>query len=206
MSDVFEYKTIDQPVTDALLKIKGSKFYGLLFPVNHEEDVKKCLKQSQELYPQATHYCYAFRLGIKGEIHRVNDDGEPSGTSGLPIYNRLVSSELTNVLLIVVRYFGGTKLGVSGLIKAYRDSAQFTIEQSKISIKELSESYQLSFDYTYQSSVMTLLKKLNIEPRSFDFSEKCSLFIEIPMKKKELFFEKFDSLFTQNFVIQKKVS
>jgi uncharacterized YigZ family protein len=206
MSDAFEYKTISKPVTDALLKIKGSKFYGLLFPVKLEEEVKKYIKQSEELYPQATHYCYAFRLGIKGETYRANDNGEPSGTAGLPIYNQLLSSEITNVLLIVVRYFGGTKLGVGGLIKAYKESAQHTIEQTEIITKELSEQYQLLFEYSHQSSVMTLLKKLDIDILSSDFSEKCNLLIEIPMRKKELFFEKFNSLFAQNFITQKKVS
>lgn len=206
MSDVFEYKTIEFPVTDALLKIKGSKFYGLLFPINNEEDVKTSLKHSQELYPQATHYCYAFRIGTEGEFYRTNDDGEPSGTAGLPIYNQLLSYHLTHVLLIIVRYFGGTKLGVGGLIKAYKESAQHTIESATIITKELSEQYHLSFTYNYQSSVMTLLKKLNIEILSFDFSEKCHLFINVPQKKNELFFEKFDSFFSQNFVTQKKVS
>ena len=110
MSDKFIYKTIDSEITDALLKIKGSKFYGLLFNVSNEQEIKNYLQYSQELYPNATHYCYAYRLGISGELYRANDDGEPSGTAGLPIYNQLLSSELTNVILIVVRYFGGTKL------------------------------------------------------------------------------------------------
>lgn len=206
MPTVFEYKTIEIPVTDALLKIKGSKFYGLLFPLNNENEVKKYLKQSEEIYPQATHYCYAFRIGTEGKNYRVNDDGEPSGTAGLPIYNQLLSFDLTNILLIIIRYFGGTKLGVGGLIKAYKESAQYTIEQAQIINKEVSEHYHLYFNYHYQSSVLTLLKKLNIEILSFDYSEKCNLFIEVPLKKNKLFFEKFESLFSQNFVIQKKVS
>ena len=206
MSSLFEYKTIAYPVTDALIKIKGSKFFGLIFHVASEEEIKKHLKETQELYPQATHYCYAFRLGIEGENYRANDDGEPSGTAGLPIYNQLLSSELTNVLLIVVRYFGGTKLGVGGLIKAYKEGAQFTIEQAEIVTKEISERYQLTFDYSHQSSVMMLLKKLNLEIESFDFSENCKLILDIPLRKHEEFLDKFDSLFAQNFVIQNKVS
>ncbi|WP_295841105.1 YigZ family protein [uncultured Apibacter sp.] len=200
MSDKFIYKTIDSEITDALLKIKGSKFYGLLFNVSNEQEIKNYLQYSQELYPNATHYCYAYRLGISGELYRANDDGEPSGTAGLPIYNQLLSSELTNVILIVVRYFGGTKLGVGGLIKAYKESAQHTIESAKIIIRELSEKYELTFDYTHQSSVMTLLKKLNIDILNSNFYEKCNLCIEIPMKKKNLFFEKFDSHIAQHFV------
>ncbi|CVK16968.1 uncharacterized protein, YigZ family [Apibacter mensalis] len=205
MFDNFIYKTIDSEITDALLKIKGSKFYGLIFNVNNEQEVKNYIKLSVTLYPNATHYCYAFRIGISGELYRVNDDGEPSGTAGLPIYNQLLSSGLTNVLLIVVRYFGGTKLGVGGLIKAYKESAQYTIESAKIITKELSEKYELVFDYTYQSSIMTLLKKLTIEILSSLFSDKCNLTIELPMKKKDLFFEKFNSYFAQNFVTIKKI-
>lgn len=205
MDDKFIYKTVDTEITDALLKIKGSKFYGLIFNVNNEQEVKDYLKFSETLYPNATHYCYAFRMGISGELYRANDDGEPSGTAGLPIYNQLLSSGLTNVLLIVVRYFGGTKLGVGGLIKAYKESAQYTIECAKIISKELSENYELLFDYAYQSSVMTLLKKLSIEIVSSTFSDKCYLVVEVPMKNKELFFEKFDSYLAQNFIVIKKI-
>ncbi|MGM5631165.1 YigZ family protein [Apibacter raozihei] len=206
MSETFEYKTISQSITDALVKIKGSKFFGLIYPVINEEDIKKFLLQTREMYPQATHYCYAYRLGVSGDNYRVNDDGEPSGTAGLPIYHQLLSFELTNVLLISVRYFGGTKLGVGGLIKAYKESALFTIEQSDIIIKELSEIYELTFDYNHQSAVMTLLKKMNLDILNFNFSENCELSIEIPLKRKTEFYEKFDSLFAQNFVTQKKVS
>lgn len=205
MLDNFVYKTIDSAITDALLKIKGSKFYGLIYNVNNEQEVKGYIKLSETLYPNATHYCYAFRIGISGELYRVNDDGEPSGTAGLPIYNQLLSYGLTNVLLIVVRFFGGTKLGVGGLIKAYKESAQYTIESAKIISKELSEKYELIFDYTYQSSIMTLLKKLTIEILSSIFSDECNLTIEVPMKKNKLFFEKFESYLAQNFVTIKKI-
>jgi uncharacterized YigZ family protein len=205
MLDNFVYKTIDSAITDALLKIKGSKFYGLIYNVNNEQEVKDYIKLSETLYPNATHYCYAFRIGISGELYRVNDDGEPSGTAGLPIYNQLLSYGLTNVLLIVVRFFGGTKLGVGGLIKAYKESAQYTIESAKIISKELSEKYELIFDYTYQSSIMTLLKKLTIEILSSIFSDECNLTIEVPMKKNKLFFEKFESYLAQNFVTIKKI-
>jgi uncharacterized YigZ family protein len=205
MLDNFVYNTIDSAITDALLKIKGSKFYGLIYNVNNEQEVKDYIKLSETLYPNATHYCYAFRIGISGELYRVNDDGEPSGTAGLPIYNQLLSYGLTNVLLIVVRFFGGTKLGVGGLIKAYKESAQYTIESAKIISKELSEKYELIFDYTYQSSIMTLLKKLTIEILSSIFSDECNLTIEVPMKKNKLFFEKFESYLAQNFVTIKKI-
>ena len=122
----FSFNTIKSPVENILLKEKGSKFIGFAFPVDDEEDLKKSLQKIREEHPKATHHCYAFRLGMKGENYRANDDGEPSGSAGLPIYNQLLAHDITNVLVIVVRYYGGTKLGVSGLVKTYNESAKIT--------------------------------------------------------------------------------
>ena len=116
----FEFRTIKSPVEDILLKEKGSKFLGFAYPVNDEKELKKSLDALKAEHPKATHHCYAYRLGLNGENYRANDDGEPSGSAGLPIYNQLLANELTNILLVVVRYYGGTKLGVSGLVKAYK--------------------------------------------------------------------------------------
>jgi len=118
------YKTIRNPVEEILFKEKGSKFIGFGFSVDDESEAKKYLENLWQKYPDATHICYAYRLGVNGEIYRANDDGEPSGSAGLPIYNQIISKEITNVLVASVRYYGGTKLGVSGLIKAYKLSAQ----------------------------------------------------------------------------------
>ena len=130
----FSFNTIKSPVENILLKEKGSKFIGFAFPVDDEEDLKKSLQKIREEHPKATHHCYAFRLGMKGENYRANDDGEPSGSAGLPIYNQLLAHDITNVLVIVVRYYGGTKLGVSGLVKTYKESAKITLEEALILI------------------------------------------------------------------------
>ena len=138
----FSFNTIKSPVENILLKEKGSKFIGFVFPLDDEKDLKKNLEKIREEHPKATHHCYAFRLGIKGENYRANDDGEPSGSAGLPIYNQLLAHDITNVLLIEVRYYGGTKLGVSGLVKAYKESAKVTLEEAeKISIDQKDISY-----------------------------------------------------------------
>ena len=132
----FSFKTIKSPLENILLKEKGSKFIGFAFPVNNEAEIQAALEKVRTEHPKATHHCYAFRLGIEGENYRANDDGEPSGSAGLPIYNQLLANELTHILLIVVRYYGGTKLGVSGLVKTYKESAKLTLEESEIITKE----------------------------------------------------------------------
>ena len=120
----FSFNTIKSAIENVLLKEKGSKFLSFAFPLNDENDIKKYLYKIREEHPKATHHCYAFRYGINGENYRANDDGEPSGSAGLPIYNQLLAHEITNVLVIVVRYYGGTKLGVSGLVKTYIKNPQ----------------------------------------------------------------------------------
>lgn len=127
----FSYLTLSKPILDVSFKEKGSKFIGYAYPVQDEEEAKKKIQALWEKYPDATHICYAYRLGLNGEHYRANDDGEPSGTAGLPIYNQIVSKNITNVLVASVRFFGGTKLGVSGLIKAYKLSAQLTLEEAE---------------------------------------------------------------------------
>lgn len=109
---------------------------GYAYPVQDEEEVKQILDELRQKYPDATHHCYAYRLGFEGENYRANDDGEPNGTAGLPIYNQLLSRELTYCLVVSVRYFGGIKLGVSGLIKAYKESAELTLDEAEIKIIE----------------------------------------------------------------------
>ena len=133
----YEYQTIEKPIENVLVKEKGSKFIGFAYPILSENDYKEKLNKIKELHPKATHHCYAFRLGLNGENYRINDDGEPSGSAGLPIYNQLLAHDVTNILLIIVRYFGGTKLGVGGLVKTYKESAKSTLEEAKIITKEL---------------------------------------------------------------------
>ena len=155
----FSFNTIKSPVGNILLKEKGSKFLGFVFPVENEKEVKDALAKVKEEHPKATHHCYAFRLGINGENYRANDDGEPSGSAGLPIYNQLLAHQVTQILVISVRYYGGTKLGVSGLVKAYKESAKLTLESAEIITKALESNLEIHFDFNQQNVIFTLLNK-----------------------------------------------
>lgn len=181
----FEFSTIKKPVENILLKEKGSKFIGFAFPINSETDLKKNLEKIREEHPKATHHCYAFRLGLNGENYRANDDGEPSGSAGLPIYNQLLANDLTNILLIVVRYYGGTKLGVSGLVKAYKESAKLTLEESEILIRELETIISIEFPFNQQNVIFTLLNKFDGKIQEFNASENCEINALIKTSQKE---------------------
>ncbi len=181
----FEFSTIKKPVENILLKEKGSKFIGFAFPINSETDLKKNLEKIREEHPKATHHCYAFRLGLNGENYRANDDGEPSGSAGLPIYNQLLANDLTNILLIVVRYYGGTKLGVSGLVKAYKESAKLTLEESEILIRELETIISIEFPFNQQNVIFTLLNKFDGKIQEFNASENCEITALIKTSQKE---------------------
>lgn len=175
----FSFNTIKSPVENILLKEKGSKFIGFVFPVDDETELKKSLEKIREEHPKATHHCYAYRLGIKGENYRANDDGEPSGSAGLPIYNQLLAHDITNVLVIVVRYYGGTKLGVSGLVKTYKESAKITLEEAEIITKELESEIEISFNFSQQNQIFTLLNKFDGRILDFLSDEKCVITAKI---------------------------
>jgi len=146
MKEVTSYNTIAQPV-ESLFKDKGSKFLGFAYPVNNEEDIRVHLEYLKELHPKATHHCYAWRLGTDDYHYRANDDGEPSGTAGKPILGQIDAAGLTNCLVVSVRYFGGTKLGVPGLIAAYKASARLTLEATEIVTKIIMHSYKIQCGY-----------------------------------------------------------
>lgn len=181
----FFYKTIEKPVEDILLKEKGSKFIGFAYPVNNEKELKETLDQLKSVHPKATHHCYAFRLGLNGENYRANDDGEPSGSAGLPIYNQLLANEITNILLIVVRYYGGTKLGVSGLVKTYKESAKLTLEEAHIITKELRTELEILFHFNQQNTIFTLLNKFDAKVLEFDAEENCRISASVKLSQKE---------------------
>ena len=181
----YEYQTIEKPIENVLVKEKGSKFIGFAYPILSENDYKKKLNKIKELHPKATHHCYAFRLGLNGENYRINDDGEPSGSAGLPIYNQLLSHDVTNVLLIIVRYFGGTKLGVGGLVKTYKESAKTTLEEAKIIIKELETEIEIQFNFSQQNVIFSLLNKFDARVVNFDTQETCSIKAFIKTSQKE---------------------
>ncbi|KNB61698.1 IMPACT family protein [Chryseobacterium sp. Hurlbut01] len=189
-----EYKTIENPVENILLKEKGSKFIGFAFPVNNENELKNALEKIRSEHPKATHHCYAFRMGINGENYRANDNGEPSGSAGLPIYNQLLANEITNVLVISVRYYGGTKLGVSGLVKAYKESAKITLEEANIIIKELEAEIEIQFNFNQQNLIFTLLSKFDAKVLNFDADENCILTASLKTAHKENISDKLSEM------------
>ena len=189
-----EYKTIQNPVENILLKEKGSKFIGFAFPINNETELKTALEKIRTEHPKATHHCYAFRMGLKGENYRTNDDGEPSGSAGLPIYNQLLAHEITNVLVISVRYYGGTKLGVSGLVKAYKESAKMTLEDAEIITKELETEIRIQFNFDQQNLIFTLLSKFDAKILSFETLEKCEINASLKLAEKEKLSEKLSEM------------
>ena len=197
----FSFNTIKSPVENILLKEKGSKFIGFAFPVDDEEDLKKSLEKIREEHPKATHHCYAYRLGIKGENYRANDDGEPSGSAGLPIYNQLLAHEITNVLVIVVRYYGGTKLGVSGLVKTYKESAKITLEEAEIITKELESEIEISFNFSQQNQIFTLLNKFDGRILDFLSDEKCVITAKIKTSLNENISEQLSEMQNISFKI-----
>jgi len=190
----FEFKTIEKPIENTLLKEKGSKFLGFAFPVNNEDELKNALEKVRTEHPKATHHCYAFRMGLNGENYRANDDGEPSGSAGLPIYNQLLANEITNVLVISVRYYGGTKLGVSGLVKAYKESAKITLEEANIITKELEIDIEIQFNFNQQNVIFTLLSKFDAKILNFDSQEKASILAKIKLKHRDEIIETLTNL------------
>ena len=181
----FSYTTIKSEVRDVLLKEKGSKFIGFAFPINNEKELKTALEGLKIEHPKATHHCYAFRIGINGENYRANDDGEPSGSAGLPIYNQLLAHNLTNILVVIIRYYGGTKLGVSGLVKAYKESTKMTLEEAEIITKELETELEIHFKFSQQNVIFSLLNKFNAKVLDFDAQEDCKITAKLNLSEKE---------------------
>ncbi len=172
------YLTVKQPA-QGLFKDKGSKFIGYVFPLQSVEDVKGILAELKAEHPKARHVCWALRLSTDRSVFRVNDDGEPSGTAGKPILNTLLSANLTQVCVAVVRYFGGTLLGVPGLIHAYKEASLAAIKEAEIIEKTIKDRYQIHVPYTQLNKVMKILKDENITILAQDLDTECSLIIEI---------------------------
>ncbi len=198
---MFEFQTIQKTIEDILLKEKGSKFIGFAYPVDSESDIKYFLNHLKSIHSKATHHCYAYRLGINGENYRANDDGEPSGSAGLPIYNQLLAHQITNVMMVVIRYYGGTKLGVGGLVKAYKESAKYTLEQAEIITKELESKIELKFKFSQQNEIFTLLNKYDAKILDFDAQEICIITANIKTSKKESISDKLSEMLLEfNFL------
>lgn len=192
---IFSYQTIQKPIEEITFKEKGSKFISYAYPIQDEEEAKERLTYLWSIHPDATHICYAYRLGLEGENYRANDDGEPSGSGGLPIYNQIVSKEITFVLVASVRYYGGTKLGVGGLVRAYKLSAQLVLEESKIVERHLTEKIQFDFSYEDQGNVMRNVDKFNAEVISTEFTDTCNLIVRIRKENLDNFLASFEPLY-----------
>jgi len=189
------YKTLKAPGKEVLFKDRGSKFFGYAYPVNNEEAIKNHIEQLKKEHHTARHWCYAWQLGKKYEHFRANDDGEPNNSAGMPIYGQLQSFELTNALVVVVRYFGGTKLGVGGLIQAYKTAAQMAIEASKIIIRTIDIKFQLNFDYPEMNTVMRIVKEEQLNIIKQTLALDCTFEIAVRLKDAERIFQLFENTY-----------
>jgi uncharacterized YigZ family protein len=176
------YKTIEISVENILYKEKNSKFFGFAFPVTSEIEVKTHLENLKSEHFSARHWCYAYQIGTEVIKFRANDDGEPSNSAGMPIYGQIQSFEITNVLVVVVRYFGGVKLGVGGLISAYKTTAQLTLDEANIIKKTIDKQFKITFDYKNMNKVMRIIKEKNIQIINQKMELNCE--IEIATRKK----------------------
>jgi len=201
MTDPEFYYTIDKTTT-AEFKDRGSKFIAYTFPVQSIDDFKKNLEAIKKEHPKATHHCFAYRLGLDNNTYRVSDDGEPSGTAGKPILGQIDSKKLTNVLVIVVRYFGGTLLGVPGLINAYKSAAALALQVTPIVQKPIEVAYTIQFDYTQMNEVMMQVKQLNCQVLEKDMNLFCHLVVGIPKGRLDEALYKFKEI--RNLEISKK--
>ena len=185
--------TIAEPA-EAIYKERSSKFLTYAYPVESEEEIKELLDALRKEYYDATHHCYAYRLGPQGETFRANDDGEPSGTAGKPILGQLLSAELTNCLVVVVRYFGGTKLGVSGLIQAYKESTADVIAVSKIIEKTVDRIIKVDFSYISMNGVMRIIKEMNPRIDEQIFDNLCSMKLRIRESEADILIAKLEKV------------
>ena len=189
------YKTITTPSKETLFKDRNSKFYGYAFPLTDEASVKDFLEFLRKKHHAARHFCYAWQLGTESVRFRANDDGEPSNSAGMPIYGQIQSFEVTNILVVSVRYFGGTKLGVGGLINAYRASARLTLESSAIEEKTIDESFQLNFQYDLMSKVLRILKENSITITRQKLEMDCEMIIAVRKSHTQKIVKIFETLY-----------
>ncbi|MCR9262803.1 MAG: YigZ family protein [Flavobacteriaceae bacterium] len=173
------YKTIARPSSEVLFKDRKSKFFAQAFPIQSEDEVKPIVEELRKKHHTANHVCYAWQLGEKEHTYRANDDGEPNNSAGMPIYGQIQSFDVTNVLVTVTRIFGGTKLGVGGLIQAYRAAAQMALEDSKIIEKTLTTKFQLRFGYPEMDKVMRGIKQRGLDMVSQKMEMDCELIISV---------------------------
>ena len=193
MEDKLKFRTIDQPVTGEF-RDRGSKFFSFAYPVNSPEEVKEKIQQLRKEHPKAVHHCFAFRIGTDGTQYRANDDGEPSGSAGKPILGQIDSSELTNILVVVVRYFGGSLPGVPGLINAYKTATQEAFRKATFTERWIEDLVELEFDYPNMGEVMYLLRQSEATVYQQDLQLFCIVKAGIPRKHSDAYVERLSEI------------
>lgn len=189
------YKTIQETLESDILKIKKSKFIGYAYPVDSIEAVKAALIQIKSEHPSASHWCYAYSIGIENPQIKANDDGEPSNSAGKPILGQIQAFDLSNVLVVIIRYYGGTKLGVGGLISAYKESAKLTLSSAVITEKELTKCIYLKFKYDHLNPVMRTIKQYQLEITEQVMEMDCTITVKIPKRTYNEVLGKFQGIF-----------
>ena len=194
------YKTIVKPNIGVLFKDKNSKFFGYTFPVKNENEVKAHIENLKKQHHNARHCCYAYQIGYEEPdlLYRTNDDGEPNNTAGMPIYGQIQSFEVTNVLIVVVRYFGGVKLGVGGLINAYKTTAQLALDACQIVIRTINVDFLITFDYKNMNKVMRVVKEKNLNITNQKLDLDCQITISVRKKEADTVASIFDSIYEVN--------
>ena len=193
MSAYDVYKSIAAP-SRGLFKDNGSRFLAFAYPVETEQEVREIVASLRKEYHDARHHCYAYRLGYKADVWRASDDGEPSGSAARPILGQIVSAGLSDILIVVVRYFGGIKLGIPGLIRAYKSSSADALSAATVVEKVASRHFRLEFDYPQMNAVMKVLKDMDLPQRGQDFGEKCSLAVTVRLSETDNFMQRLDGV------------
>ncbi len=191
------YRTITKPSAEVLFKEKNSKFFGYAFPVSSEEEAKIHLEKLRKQHHQARHWCYAWQTG-KDESNkqfRANDDGEPSNSAGMPIFGQIQSFDVTDILIVIIRYFGGVKLGVGGLIQAYKTAAQMALENSRIVERTVNRNFIIHFDYPQMNIVMRIIKEHDLNVVKQDLGLDCKIYVSVRKKEAAAILEKFESVY-----------
>lgn len=186
---------------EGLFKDNGSRFIALAYPVETEDEIKAIVSSLKKEYHDARHHCYAYRLGLSGAVFRANDDGEPSSSAGRPILGQIDSYGLSDVLVVVVRYFGGIKLGIPGLIRAYKTSTQDALDHAQIVEKVAGENYHISFDYMSMNSVMKMIKDMALPQRNQIFDAQCGIDVRVRLSQKEDFLSRVSNIESCNWTL-----
>lgn len=189
-----DYKTLLSPSKEVLYKDKGSKFFGYVFPVSSEKEVQLCLEKLKEEHQKAGHFCYAWQIGKYYDHYKVNDYGEPNNSAGMPIYGQLQAFDVTNCLAVVVRYFGGTKLGVGGLIHAYKTTAKLCLEEANIIKKEITDQLEVKCDYEQMNEVLKLVKREDLSIVEQELKLRCRYILEVNVERSSSIKERLELL------------